>query len=611
MSGLLVLQKITSNPSLQQLVEWFIHGQSKGTFLKTIYVEQIPVWLEEWDNIISEKGGLEEMNKSDWKSLVDEDHALIEHAPFILPLAHSLHHGVCRKVRKRAIRIFGIKIPNFPTLEENQQHLKEMIFEETEGDIDDHQFVELLRTKRIYIGKPIMKDFKVSTKKITLTGFQRSIRRVVIMLLETYAKSGYLILEKQENTIYLFDWLDAAPVFGKEIFVWQIGILFDKATFSEKMPQRKKNKSAPWVIGWFPETIEVVSHFRALEGKEFEELKNYPIRFVLSGVEYIFCVVPAVGRGDHSASRKAHGNKSGGTYRCGQCSASFSPRDIPLLFRFHHTSKLFRKTLKNAQVLFSSVEGRKYAQSIGWKEIPPILNSETSRSLESLNLDRFEIGPDNLHNGKGIIKTILQWEKNEKSWNESEFLLQLHKCMNKTGNSLVGFKVGTGMMDGADWRFLLVLFPDIILPAINNQTRKEQVAELFLILCEIQFLAYSGSSAQESHPICLRMHVLCFLAGTWIEVLYPFQGKCTEGYLYIHTVLTHYPQWFEKQTIDSASTEQGESFFAKVKRILLHYTNRHDRDALKEVFVRIFFEDTASTDIDQKVTEGKVVAFHP
>ena len=47
--------------------------------------------------------------------------------------------------------------------------------------------------------------------------------------------------------------------------------------------------------------------------------------------------------------------------------------------------------------------------------------------------------------------------------------------------------------------------------------------------------------------------------------------ESTAGLLYFHTIITHFPDWYEKWDFRNASTESGEQFFATVKRLLLRY----------------------------------------
>ena len=60
--------------------------------------------------------------------------------------------------------------------------------------------------------------------------------------------------------------------------------------------------------------------------------------------------------------------------------------------------------------------------------------------------------------------------------------------------------------------------------------------------------------------------------------------------LYLHLILAHYGDSFEKNSFVRMSSERGEWFISEVKQILRSFTNRRLDQALNEVFVRYFAE---------------------
>jgi hypothetical protein len=80
----------------------------------------------------------------------------------------------------------------------------------------------------------------------------------------------------------------------------------------------------------------------------------------------------------------------------------------------------------------------------------------------------------------------------------------------------------------------------------------------------------------------LLLHVRCFEFQTQIRNLYS-SNLTGQGLLYLHTITSHYAEFFESYDLRSASTEQGEALLAIIKPILLRFTNRHMSEALEEV----------------------------
>lgn len=65
--------------------------------------------------------------------------------------------------------------------------------------------------------------------------------------------------------------------------------------------------------------------------------------------------------------------------------------------------------------------------------------------------------------------------------------------------------------------------------------------------------------------------------------------------LYMHNVVSHAAEFYEKMDFRNASTERYEGFLAFVKRILKYSSNRNlgKAQALREVFVRLHYRDQA------------------
>lgn len=114
----LLLKELSIQRELSSLFQWFLRGKPKGTFLKTLYLEQAPEWREEWNTRLSK--GPNDMDPEDWESLPGLDDSLIPHASFLLPLSHF---SVSRSRRKK-LSFYGVSVPTYPSLERSLEHLQ-------------------------------------------------------------------------------------------------------------------------------------------------------------------------------------------------------------------------------------------------------------------------------------------------------------------------------------------------------------------------------------------------------------------------------------------------------------------------------------------------------
>jgi len=143
-------------------------------------------------------------------------------------------------------------------------------------------------------------------------------------------------------------------------------------------------------------------------------------------------------------------------------------------------------------------------------------------------------------------------------------------------------------MKGMQWRLLVIHYQEVILPSIKDAQRRKIAGNYYRILAEIQWIVYGDIKMRNFRGIRLRLHVLCFLFNFWAKYLIG-DSSSGNGLLYIHSIGSHFGDWFEGIDFKNSSTEAGEAFFAVLKRILLRYTNRTE-DALLEVFVRLHYE---------------------
>jgi len=145
---------------------------------------------------------------------------------------------------------------------------------------------------------------------------------------------------------------------------------------------------------------------------------------------------------------------------------------------------------------------------------------------------------------------------------------------------------------------------NILFLSVSNVNRRQCLTMMFNDLAEIQWIAYGEPWLRKYVGVCLRLHALTFRLGYWLELLY--KDRLTgDGLLYLHTILTHYGIWYEVFDFWNSSTEFGEQFFARCKRILNRYTSRRAAESLIELFVRLHFEDKLNLEENKLETSSE------
>jgi len=171
-------------------------------------------------------------------------------------------------------------------------------------------------------------------------------------------------------------------------------------------------------------------------------------------------------------------------------------------------------------------------------------------------------------------------QENTKTWNEMKFLINVAKYLHRPGIK---------RMKGSLWRLLIVNYDLIILPCITDAKRREQLHKIFSYLSEIQAIAYAEPLVQKQKSVRLRLHILCFLLQLQLRETHPKLSG--DGLLYVHTVVTHFPIWYEDCDFRNGSTEAGEGFLAVCKCIVLRFSSRRSAESLVEIFLRTHYED--------------------
>jgi hypothetical protein len=274
----------------------------------------------------------------------------------------------------------------------------------------------------ILVGRPYKYPVVVTKSKEPLDllseGRLLDIKTVLIHLLLQLIDGDLIKLDKPEIEIPFADWWDEAPALNNSFLAWMINLVYVKELYTSKATFTQVTKGHPWLLGFFDGTTETLEHFRQVEGKMLTRSMSFtyqpPHKHSIK-----FTFKPKIGKCDHSGAQKADGNNVGGHFRCSKCGASFEKTKTKLLFQYTHMLQTPRKGLNDVNKMMSEHVSLK---NIGMCHGSALIQSHPSESLDKINLDEYEVGPDNLHNGKGVAKQSLDVEREQKGWNELVFL---------------------------------------------------------------------------------------------------------------------------------------------------------------------------------------------
>lgn len=304
--------------------------------------------------------------------------------------------------------------------------------------------------------------------------------------------------------------------------------------------------------------------------------------------------------GDNKAIWAILGNKCGGNKRCWSCTAPFDNQYIHNNLFIHEFLKYKRKSLKENFLFFLNAfkkkltdkEIRTKAEEIGLSSSPYFaealfysFNLAGKDEKEFLDaLEQIIVGVDNLHNIRGWILHFISSLKENKRLNEKKY----HSLLKEHGLS-------PDDSSGGKLRLLILNFEKIIIPSLvydksNQSPITEKIRTVLSIFQTIVWISYSPEEAQSYDGIKLLLRYKCY------ELACALQGlnelKLVD--LYLHVILSHFPDFFDDHSFYIVSTEPLEGLFVTTKRCK-HSTNRHKRNILKKIIKR--FENINLRDI--------------
>ena len=295
--------------------------------------------------------------------------------------------------------------------------------------------------------------------------------------------------------------------------------------------------------------------------------------------------------GDNKAIWSLLSNKCGGNKRCWGCCSPFDNKNITKNLFIYEFSKFKKKSLHSNFLLFleafkkktNEKEVQKEAENIGLSTSPFFAEAlfycfrKAERSEEEfLNaLESVIVGVDNLHNIRGWILHFISCLKENKRLNEKKY----HTLLKENGLS-------PDDTSGGKLRLLILNFEKIIIPSLvfdqaNQRPITEKVRKILSIFQIIVWIAYSPEEAQAYEGIKLLLRYKCFELSKSLQNLNEF--KLVD--LYLHVILSHFPDFFDHYSFYLSSTEPLELLFVTTKRCK-HSTNRQKKNILKKIIKR-------------------------
>jgi hypothetical protein len=306
--------------------------------------------------------------------------------------------------------------------------------------------------------------------------------------------------------------------------------------------------------------------------------------------------------GDNKAIWALLSNKCGGNFRCWGCCSPFDNKNIKKNLFIHEFIKFRKKNLYSNFTLFLEAFKKKKDQNLTTKEAEDIGLSSSPYFAEALfysfrkaekteeefleALKRVNVGVDNLHNIRGWILYFISCLKENKRLNEIKYnsLLKEHGLSQEDTS-------------GGKLRLLILNFEKIILPSLvydkankNQFPITEKIREILSFFRIIVWVAYSPEEAQAFDGIKLLLRFKCFQFSRALQSLNGF--KFVD--LYLHVILSHFPDFFDEHSFYLASTEPLELLFVTTKRCK-HSTNRQKMNIVKKVIKR--FENILLKDV--------------
>jgi hypothetical protein len=396
---------------------------------------------------------------------------------------------------------------------------------------------------------------------------------------------------EKEINIELDVHADGSSLLSKNILLYNFSFFIDSRYLKQGKDVQTKPKPYMAVIG--KEDISSSKYYNSLSGILIGDAISKPFHV---GDKIIHLKLRFI-NGDNKAIWSVLGNKHGGHGRCWGCRAPFDKKNIKKNLFYHEFSKFMKKGPKENFLLFlksfkeklKPEELKKQVHMNGLISSPYFLESlyysyhkEGKQENEFLtDLSNILVGVDNLHNIRGWILNLISTLKHSGRLNEAKFA-SLLKTIGLTPSDCSGNKL----------RLLLLNFESVLLPALiydksHQQPITESLTKVLKIFQIITWAAYSPQEAQQYPGIKLLLRYKCFELSVALQALPP-DLKLID--LYLHVILSHFPDFFDKYSFHRTSTEPLELLFVTVKRCK-YSVRRQNLNILKNILKRFENKD--------------------
>ena len=264
---------------------------------------------------------------------------------------------------------------------------------------------------------------------------------------------------------------DGSTVLHWPVYMGTVAFEASSYLFKDITNTRDMLEHSLWMFGFLPENKEIVKQCEAIKGKQIYQLQYRPI--VIDDVSY-HCKVTIISC-DHKMGWVNLGNKCGGHHRCPYCNVDFSNLMSPQLWDLLVLENNKKTFWKGYQQFCEDKE-----KLAGLECMPPMLEflKENEEFLESW-LPFLDLGIDNLHNVKGMLKAIVKVEQLTSSFQLSAFENNLNTNFRKISD-----------MDGSYWRLFALCYKDLIFPFVDTK-RQKKFSDMMDNYVEIQWILYT------------------------------------------------------------------------------------------------------------------------
>lgn len=206
--------------------------------------------------------------------------------------------------------------------------------------------------------------------------------------------------------------------------------------------------------------------------------------------------------------------------------------------------------------------------------MPALLLTDPSRSLSSLNLDRYEVvASEPLHDLKGHIINLIT---------ELPYVL-LDGDISTQCTHLISCCLAKEKKSGADlWRVIIQLF--LLLKDLDSSTK---ILLLLQTIIKIGEILYSRDHRRSPRQL-LQLYNSCWLHMELCADLFSTPKKLTVSKMfghYLHALTAHSPTQYELACLRSLNTENQERLFGQARGIADACTNHHAENIIPQIMI--------------------------